>query len=153
MRFSLLVLSLTLWLPLCDACPPKLNLKHETSFVVFPQDCNANFPMLFGGKILAEMDRCAGVTTRRLLYASKVKDAVTIGITDVKFHKSGQVKDLLFVRGKIIELGKKSIKIHVTVNRELADEKLELIAEGTFTFVSYDVTAKRAVEHGLSLGK
>jgi hypothetical protein len=40
----------------------------STCFVVFPQDCNANFPMLFGGKVLAEMDRCAGIAVRRTLY-------------------------------------------------------------------------------------
>lgn len=129
----------------------KLNLSHSTSFVVFPQDCNANPPMLFGGKILAEMDRCAGVTTRRLLYSSAVRDAVTVAINDVTFRKSGEVKDLIFVTGNVVELGKKYIKIHVTVEREIFGGNRELLADGHFVFVSYDVVAKKAVEHGLVL--
>lgn len=132
--------------------PPvaKLNITHETSFVVFPQDCNANPPMLFGGKILAEMDRCAGITARRLLYASSIKDAVTVGITDVRFVKSGEVKDLVFVTGTVTKLGSKSITIYVKVEREKGQNR-ELLADGMFTFVSYDVVNKMAVEHGLSL--
>ena len=128
-----------------------LNIKHETSFVVFPADCNANFPMLFGGKVLAEMDRCAGVTTRRLLYASSVKDAVTVGIADMKFHRAGKVKDLLFVSSEVIKLGDKSITIRVQVHREDGKAARELLAEGIFTFVAYDTAAQKAVSHGLSL--
>ncbi len=136
---------------LCISAPaPAVNTTHETSFVVFPQDCNANPPMLFGGKILAEMDRCAGVTTRRFLYASTVHDAVTVAINDVKFHKPGEVKDLIVVTGTVVKVGEKSITVKVTVERELPDKR-ELLAEGEFVFVAYDTAAKKSASHGLTL--
>jgi acyl-CoA hydrolase len=136
-------------------CPPqvekiKLNLTHTTSFVVFPQDTNANTPMLFGGKILAEMDRCAGITTRRLLYDSKVKTAVTVAIKDLTFHKTGEIKDLIFVTGTVTELGSKSIKIHVKAEKEVEGRR-ELLVDGYFIFCAFDTSTKKAVEHGLSL--
>lgn len=130
----------------------EVSTTHETSFVVFPQDCNANPPMLFGGKILAEMDRCAGITTRRFLYSSPhgVRDAVTVGITDVAFISPGKVKDLIFVRGTIVDVGDKSIKVKVEVERE-ALGKRELISRGTFIFVAYDAEKQQSVRHGLGL--
>lgn len=141
----------------CDSQQPKPvpKTQHTTSFVVFPADCNANPPMLFGGKILAEMDRCAAITVRKFLYASRVRDYVTVGIADVKFHASGAVKDLINVTGEVSKVGAKSIQVYVRVEKEeIKDGKisLSLLTDGYFTFVAYDVTQKKAVEHGLSLG-
>lgn len=123
----------------------------STSFVVFPADCNANPPMAFGGKLLAEMDRCAGITARRLLYSSPlgVKDAVTVGVDKVKFHKGAEVKDLLVVTGEVMVVGESKIMIHVTVERELKDKK-ELLVEGDFWFVSYDLQTKKSTPHGVT---
>ena len=129
-----------------------VNIEHTTSFVVQPQDTNHNYPMLFGGKVLAEMDRCAGITTRRFLYHSPTgaKDAVTIAINSVKFLKGGEVKDLLFVSGKVIKVGEKSITVKVTVERETKKGK-ELLTEGEYVFVAYDLGLRKAVVHGLKL--
>lgn len=131
-----------------------LNTTHTTSFVVFPQDCNANPPMLFGGKLLAEMDRCAGITTRRLLYSSPTgaKDAVTRSIDNVVFYKPAQVKDLIIVTGNVESVGEKSITVHVTVIKETANQK-ELIVEGKFTFVAYNLAEMKSMPHGIILGK
>jgi len=131
-----------------------LETKHETSFVVFPVDCNANPPMLFGGKILAEMDRCAAICARRALYESKVtSDYVTVGINNVKFVKSGQVKDLIYVNSEIVKLGEKSITIKVLVQRENRDKSRDVLCEAEFVFVAYDVANKKSVAHGLSITK
>ena len=142
-----------------------------TTFVVYPQDTNANYPMLFGGKILAEMDRCAGVTVRRFLYDSPngVHDAVTVGINNVSFHKAAQVKDLIIVTGTVQKVGVKIIEVKVVVERETLEEvtrykqrcdvqipytqleiKRELIAEGVFTYCSYDLKEKKGVPHGIT---
>ena len=126
-----------------------LNTSHTTNFVVFPEDCNPN-QILFGGKLLSEMDRCAAITTRRFLYDSEIKDAVTINIDKLIFHKPAKVKDLLFINSTIIEVTKKTIKVYVKVERETKDSK-ELIADGYFTFCAYDPVTKKAVEHGLKL--
>ncbi len=129
-----------------------LETKHETSFVVFPVDCNANPPMLFGGKVLSEMDRCAAIAARRLLYGSPATgDYVTVGVNNVKFIKSGQVKDLIYVKAEVVKLGEKSITINVVVERETKDLKRETLATAEYVFVAYDVVNKKAVSHGLNL--
>lgn len=126
-------------------------LVHKTSFVVYPADCN-HLGSLFGGKTLAEMDRTAGMTTRRFLYASPVgaRDAVTVAVDDVRFHRAGQVKDLVVVTGTVVDACKKAVKVKVDVERETADGG-ELLAEGVFTFVAYDPATKKAVEHNVLL--
>lgn len=151
MKTVLSVLLFLISLPAIEA--QELNLKHSTSFVVQPQDSNHNYPMLFGGKTLAEMDRCAGITTRRLLYGSPTgaKDAVTIAINNVKFHKSGQVKDLIFVTGQVVKLGEKSITMKVIVEAETKEGRT-LLAEAEYVFVAYDLEKKVAIPHGLKLG-
>lgn len=136
----------------CQDLVKAVNTEHSTSFVVQPKDTNHNYPMLFGGVSLAEMDRCAGITTRRLLYHSPTgaKDAVTIAINNVKFYKAGEVKDLLFITGKVIKLGEKSITIHVTVERETKEGRT-LLTEAEYVFVSYDLEKKTAIPHGIIL--
>ena len=134
---------------------PAPNLSHTTSFVVFPQDTNANPPMSFGGKLMAEMDRCAGITARRFLYRSPTgaRDAVTVEVLNLKFLKAAQVKDLLFVTGTVVKAGSKSITMHLKLERELPDETRELLLEGDFVFVAFDLTTKKAIEHGLPYPK
>lgn len=136
----------------CQDLVKAVNTEHSTSFVVQPKDANHNYPMLFGGVSLAEMDRCAGITTRRLLYHSPTgaKDAVTVAIKDVKFLKGGEVKDLIFITGKVIKLGEKSVTIKMVVERETKEGRVTLI-EAEYVFVSYDLEKKEAIPHGLIL--
>lgn len=129
-----------------------LNLTHTTSFVVFPADANA-MGTLFGGKLLAEMDRTAGITARRLLYASKAQDAVTVAVNSVEFLKSAKVKDLIFITGKVTALGGRSITMKIIAEREIRGGERELLVSGEFVYVSYDVAEKKAVPHGLKLEK
>ena len=77
-----------------------MNLIFENSFVVFPKDTNYNPPMVFGGKILAEMDIAAACCARRLLYSSHIKDAVTVAVNNVSFFIGAEVKDLIFLDRK-----------------------------------------------------
>lgn len=124
-------------------------LTDTSSFVVFPQDCNSN-NILFGGKALAEMDRCAGIAVRRALYKSPLgaKDAVTIAINNVKFHKSAKIKDLIVLTGAVTKIGEKSLTVQVTLMRETAAGR-ETCVEGEFVFVAYDVEQQKAIPHGL----
>ena len=127
-----------------------------SSFVAFPQDCNANPPMVFGGKLLAEMDRAAGMATRRFLLASPcgARDAVTIAINKVTFHAPARVKDLIVVTGRVVGAGAKSVTVRVTVEKEV-EGKRELLVDGEFVFVAYklgtDDKKGRAIPHGLTM--
>lgn len=123
----------------------------STSFVAFPADCNANPPIVFGGKLLAEMDRCAGITVRRALYKSTAtQDAVTVAINNVKFVKAVKVKDLVVVNGLVTKVGEKTITVQVSLSRELKGGELEACVDAEFVFCAFDVAAGKAVAHGLS---
>lgn len=128
----------------------KVDPSSSTSFVVFPLDCNANPPMLFGGKLLSEMDRLAGITARRALYNSPLgaKDAVTLAIKDMTFHKGAKVKDLLTLSSKLTSVGTKTLTIKVLVHKE-GETPPTLIADATFIFCSFDLTTSQAIPHGL----
>lgn len=131
------------------AARPPLNLKHSTSFVVYPQDTN-HLGTLFGGKTLAEMDRAAGVCVRRLLYASPAKRAVTSAADSVRFLRPARVGDLLFVSAEVSSLGEKFINVDVVVEREGDGGGRLKLAEAGFTFVAVDEAGK-PVAHGLRL--
>ena len=98
------------------------------------------------------MDRCAGITTRRFLYASPIeaKDAVTVAINNIKFHTTAEVKDLLFVKGIVTKAGEKSITVKVTIEKETKDKR-ELVIEGEFIFCAYDLSQKKAIPHGIKI--
>ena len=123
--------------------------EFQTAFVAFPQDCNANPPMVFGGKLLAEMDRTAGITARRFLYNSTTaKDAVTIAMNNVEFKSSAEIKDLIIITGKIIKVGEKSITMQVVAEKETKTERT-VVVKAEFVFVAYDLVQKKAIPHGL----
>lgn len=138
-----------------DAAPPAgaaVPGDTTTCFVVFPADCNANPPMAFGGKMMAEMDRCAAVTVRRFLYGSPAgaRDAVTVSVDRLTFHHPAEVKDLVVVSGRVVKAGEKSVTVAVAAGRERPGE-FRLLTDAEFTFVAYDLERKRAVPHGLRL--
>ena len=150
-----------------------MNLTHETSFAVFPGDCNYHYPMVFGGKMLAEMDKCAATTVRRFLYDSpnEAKHALTVGVDKVIFHKGAEVGDLIFLTGTVKDVGQKRISVWVKAEREnnkiIEQQNLDkwggfhrtmtpllvrtVMAEGMFHFCAYDMTVKMSMQHGLVL--
>ncbi len=123
----------------------------QTSFVVFPADCNSNPPAAFGGKLMAEMDRAAAIAVRRFLYKSPTgaKDAVTVAVEDMQFKLPAKVKDLLVVEAAVCEAGRTSVKVSVTIKRETRDG-FEIVTTGKFIFVSVDISTGKSLPHGLS---
>ena len=127
-----------------------MNLVYNSTFTVFPQDCNYLIPpMVFGGKVLSEMDVCAAMACRRLLYGTECTDSVTVQVDKVTFFVGAVIGDLVFLRGEIVKLGHKSIVIHVEGERENHDGKRERICCGDFTFVSRK--NGKSHPHGLKL--
>jgi len=128
------------------------HTKYETGFTVFPQDTNYMYPMLFGGKLLSEMDMCAASCVRRALYDSPCADAVTVKVVETNFWHGAEVKDLIFLKAEIVRFGIKSIEVKITGLVEEGQgtgERIKL-CDGTFIFVSRDKN-KKSAPHELSL--
>jgi len=115
----------------------KENLTHETSFIVHPKDTQS-CGLLFGGKILAEMDLCAAQTARRVLYQTeKQLDLLTVGVDEIKICHPAELGDLIFLRGKIMGLGITSIEVFVEVQKETRYQGERItIAHGSVTLVT-----------------
>ena len=127
-----------------------MQMEYDTSFTVFPDHTNYNEPpSIFGGKMLAEMDNCAAMTARRALYDSGCTDAITVGVDNVAFHRPAYIGEIVHLHGRVIELGKKSIRVIVECTREDKKGSRLTMAKGLFTFCA----RKDGVpsEHGLRL--
>ncbi|HLP32659.1 MAG TPA: hotdog domain-containing protein [Bacteroidia bacterium] len=112
---------------------PTLEARH--SFLVFPEDLNYT-GTLFGGKVLAEMDRAAVKAARKLLYNSGCDGAVTVSLDKVDFKKPAHLGDSIELYAQITELGRTSIHIYVHVARESESGLIETICDARFVFVS-----------------
>lgn len=116
-----------------------IKLVYETvsvsSFLVFPQDMNYA-GTLFGGKILAEMDRAALKAARRLLYGTGCDGAVTASFDKVDFRKPAHLGDIIELTATVTRLGRTSIQIHVVVSKEDHFGDIEEICDASIVFVS-----------------
>jgi acyl-CoA hydrolase len=76
---------------------------------------HANFlGNVFGGTILALMDKCAYVTASR--FAGRV--CVTAGFDRIDFHSPIAVGELVHVIGRVIYVGKTSVQVVIEVHAE-----------------------------------
>jgi acyl-CoA hydrolase len=105
------------------------------SFMVFLEDMNYA-GTLFGGKILAEMDKAAAKAARRLLYGTECDGCVTASISKIDFERPAHIGDFIELGAWITKLGKSSIEIDVFVVREDQQGNIEQICKGSFVFVS-----------------
>ncbi|MES2689446.1 MAG: hotdog domain-containing protein [Bacteroidota bacterium] len=112
-----------------------LDTVSISSFLVFPQDMNYA-GTLFGGKILAEMDRAALKAARRVLYGTDCDGAVTVSFDKVDFKKPAHLGDIIELTARITRFGRTSIQIHVQVSKEDHEGKIETICEASIVFVS-----------------
>ncbi len=137
-----------------------MNTEYETSFLVMPEDTNANSPMIFGGAFFSKMDLCAAVTARRFLYESAVCNAAVTHKFEGTFLRPCYLGDLIHLKGQVVETRKKAIAIKVIAERETKTVR-ELVAEGHFVFVSVTDLLRHKIEdkpyllpyapHGLTL--
>lgn len=112
------------------------NVEFQTAFTVQPQDTNY-MDTLFGGKLMKEMDACAGMTSRRALYESVCKQAVTVHVDSLDFTVPGYIGDLIVLTGRITGFGETSIHVHVTAEKEsIEGDGRRVMCEADFVFVS-----------------
>lgn len=102
--------------------------------IVFPNDTNAHGTM-FGGKIMAIMDKIAGIAAAR--YARNL--VVTVSTEGVHFKEPVHVGERLESTARVVWVGHSSMVIKVVVNTEnfLTGERKECTS-AHFNFVALD---------------
>ena len=119
--------------------PPETEPTVRT--VPMPSDVNANGD-IFGGWVLSQMDIAGGV-----LASDRAQGrVVTIAIEAMRFHKPIAVGDIVSLYGKIVEIGRTSVTVHLeTWARRNSSGKEVKVTEGTFVYVAIATDGKPRV--------
>ena len=89
---------------------PRSNPAIRVSMM--PKDTNGH-GTIFGGILLSYLDQAGAIATRP--YCDL---AVTVKMTEVVFHESVYVADVVSFYSKVIRIGRTSITVHVVVEAE-----------------------------------
>jgi acyl-CoA hydrolase len=114
---------------------PKESLTILTD-IVLPGETNP-LGYLFGGELLARMDRACSIAARR--HSRKI--VVTASVNHVAFNKSVPVGSVVAIEAKVSRAFKSSMEIYVDVwieDRE--SQERSKVNEGIYTFVAVDTT-------------
>ena len=115
--------------------------QHETSEIMMPQHAN-NLGHVFGGVVLAMMDKAAAVAAIRHARTT----CVTASIDRVDFREPIHVGDLLVMRASVNYVGRSSMEVGVRVEAENMQTGQRRHTNSCYlTFVAVDV-AGRPVE-------
>jgi len=112
---------------------PKDSLTTLTD-IVLPGETNA-LNNLFGGELLARMDRACSIAAQR--HCRRI--AVTASVNHVAFSKAVPVGSVLTVEAKVSRAFKSSMEVYVDVwveDRETGEQTK--VNEGIYTFVAVD---------------
>lgn len=107
---------------------------HDQTVVVFPDDLNP-LGTVFGGMIMAQSDRIAGVVAKR--HSNRV--CVTLGIDTVRFLAPAKHGDILVFKACINRVWNTSMEIGIKVFKEdfITGENAHILS-AYFTFVALD---------------
>lgn len=116
---------------------PKESLTVLTDLVL-PGETNY-LDNLFGGELLARMDRACSIAARR--HSRRI--VVTASVNHVAFTKSVPVGSVVTVEAKVSRAFKSSMEIYVDVWIEDRQSGIRTkVNEGIYTFVAVDETGK-----------
>lgn len=133
----------------------KLEAIH--SFTVMPKDCNFNKDdnnensILFGGKLLYEIDYAGAKVVRRATYEVDCHMIVTASIDKINFEKPAYIGDIITMTCFIKAFGKSSIQVRVKVTRESLKGHIEQICSANMTFVT--IKDSKPIPHNLNFDK
>lgn len=119
---------------------PKESLTVLTD-IVLPGETNP-LGNLFGGELLARMDRACSIAARR--HSQKI--VVTASVNHVAFNKSIPVGSVVTIEAKVSRAFKSSMEVYVDVwieDRE--SQERTKVNEGIYTFVAVDKTGTPVV--------
>ena len=114
---------------------PKESLTILTD-IVLPGETNP-LGYLFGGELLARMDRACSIAARR--HSRRI--VVTASVNHVAFNKAVPVGSVVTIEAKVSRAFKSSMEIYVDVwieDRE--SQERSKVNEGIYTFVAVDTT-------------
>ena len=123
-----------------------------------PRDCNFNTDkasnktsILFGGKILHDMDFAAAKVARRATYGVGMDMIVTASMDRTNFEKPAFIGDIITYTASIKAFGTTSLQIRIKVIRESLEGSMENICSSNMTFVT--IKDGKPYPHGLSFEK
>jgi acyl-CoA hydrolase len=112
--------------------------QHETSELMMPGDAN-NLGHVFGGVVLAMMDKCAAISAFRHSRTS----VVTASIDRVDFREPIHLGDLVIMKSSVNYVGRTSMEVGVHVEAEaLLTGARRHTNSAYITFVAVDTTGR-----------
>ena len=109
--------------------------------LVLPGDTNY-LDNLFGGELLARMDRACSIAARR--HSSRI--VVTASVNHVAFNKSVPVGSVVTLEAKVSRAFKSSMEVYVDVwIEDRQSGHRTKVNEGIYTFVAVDETGKPVI--------
>jgi len=100
----------------------------------YPTDLN-HAGIVFGGWIMAKMDKAASIAVEDIVNSA----AVTVSVTDLHFLKPVKNGDIFTIYTEIVKIGRSSIKIDVSVMVRCKESHEEYeVTNAVFTFVTID---------------
>jgi acyl-CoA hydrolase len=114
---------------------PKESLTILTD-IVLPGETNP-LGNLFGGELLARMDRACSIAARR--HSRRI--VVTASVNHVAFNKVVPVGSVVTIEAKVSRAFKSSMEIYVDVwSEDRESQERSKVNEGIYTFVAVDTT-------------
>ncbi|MBL4723925.1 MAG: acyl-CoA thioesterase [Lutibacter sp.] len=114
---------------------PKESLTILTD-IVLPGETNP-LGNLFGGELLARMDRACSIAARR--HSRRI--VVTASVNHVAFSKAVPVGSVVTIEAKVTRAFKSSMEIYVDVwSEDRESQERSKVNEGIYTFVAVDNT-------------
>tara|TARA_R110001583_G_scaffold21685_7_gene82126 strand:+ start:4942 stop:5451 length:510 start_codon:yes stop_codon:yes gene_type:complete len=114
---------------------PKESLTVLTD-IVLPGETNP-LGNLFGGELLARMDRACSIAARR--HSRRI--VVTASVNHVAFNKAVPVGSVVTIEAKVSRAFKSSMEIYVDVwSEDRESQERSKVNEGIYTFVAVDRT-------------
>lgn len=104
----------------------------------YPTDLNHS-GTVFGGWIMAKMDKAASIAVEDII----ISPAVTVSVSNLHFLKPIRNGDIVTIYTQIIDIGRTSIKVDVSVQVKCKVSRQEYeVTNAVFTFVSVDENGK-----------
>jgi acyl-CoA thioesterase YciA len=106
--------------------------------MAMPSDANANGD-IFGGWLMAQMDLGGAILARGVAHCR----VTTVAVDGMSFLRPVNVGDVVTCYGKLLGIGRTSMKIAVEAwVQRYADSTFLHVTEGTFTYVAIDEAGK-----------